>query len=247
MRDLSPEQRRDAQKFGHGSRLGFVTGQAGDEAYNVAMGLISGSADAWATLKSNLSLAPTVASELRAEGEFELAKQVLQIPGAAPRHADEIIRMPVKESSHRNKGNHAMRITESQLRKMVREVMTSHMLREEDEDVITDPDEIKDMITGLTGKYMPRLKSIWVQVVKTNPEAKSSVSFSFTVKQDGTVDPNSVKVTCKPDFAVGDPTTTGEKRTLATDIAKSIKDWKFYKIVKDTPYTRPPIEFKAVD
>lgn len=274
LKGLSPEQRRDAAKHRGGAGVGFRYSPASDDkALSIALSLIAGSADAWSELKGDMSLARNVAQELRAEGELELATQVLQMPGAHDRNAAETIR-GTKNETRVAERNQKMRITERKLRQIIRE---EYIRMQEDDDVqipiiaptvsslsldtapvpasstasgsppISDPDDIQNMLLGITKKQLRSLQAPWSQVTKNNSEAHTYVTFSFTVQKDGNVKPETVKVTCNPDYKIGGVDSSGKERTFSGDIAKTIKTWRYLPIATETAFTNPRVEFKALD
>lgn len=99
------------------------------------------------------------------------------------------------------------------------------------------------MLFGTTKKYLQTLQAPWSQVLKNDNEAHTGVTLSFTVQKDGNVKPGTVQVTCDTDYKIGGVDAAGKERMLSSDIAKTIKTWRYLPIATETAYTHPKVWF----
>lgn len=111
-----------------------------------------------------------------------------------------------------------------------------------------DPAAIKNMIKNIVDSAPNRqlINNVWVHALKSNADVqKSSLTMTFTVTKEGTVDPKTIKVTCAPDVAIPDPSSPTGSHPMSTEFVKVIAAWKFYKLPAPTSYTHPTISLTS--
>jgi hypothetical protein len=92
---------------------------------------------------------------------------------------------------------------------------------------------IKNLITK---SYNQTIMNVWNPVLKQSPDVQQSVTISFKVVPDGSIDQGSVKVALV-DVPGKNPPAPAAKTKLQADITTVVKGWKFYPVAAPTDYS----------
>lgn len=99
------------------------------------------------------------------------------------------------------------------------------------------PQAIYNAIKAPGGRYKMSLTTVWSRYIKGGAQT-SILNFQFQINTDGSIAPNTIKVTCTPDLT--SPATSSVRgSTLSADFKKEIALWKFGPVAEAFVYQHP--------
>ena len=106
------------------------------------------------------------------------------------------------------------------------------------------PQAIYNAIKDPGGRYKMSLTGVWSSYIKNDAQT-SILNFQFQINTDGSIAPNTIKVTCTPDLTLP-ATSSFLGSTLSADFKKVIAKWKFGPVAEAFIYQQPKgMEFSA--
>lgn len=99
------------------------------------------------------------------------------------------------------------------------------------------PQAIYNAIKAPGGRYKMLLTTVWSRYIRGGAQT-SILNFQFQINTDGSIAPNTIKVTCTPDLTLP-ATSSFSGSTLSADFKKEIALWKFGPVAEAFVYQHP--------